>query len=257
MSGSGAIHGIVDPTSYEPTFDTTAETRAHRKRRLALGYRVLGAMGWGSIGDGHISARDPGQVDAFWVARYGVPFKYMTVDDLVLVGPDGDIVEGEGAINRSAFYIHGPIHQARPDVISAAHCHTPYGTPFAARVEKLRPISQESCAFYDDHELFDDEEVNVVSTDGGRRIGVALGNSRAVILRSHGLLTVGTTVDSAVALFVLMERSSEGHVKVPDAKAISDGAAYAAHSAFTDATTWQIFGSLVRHHVSDQSVVEV
>jgi ribulose-5-phosphate 4-epimerase/fuculose-1-phosphate aldolase len=256
MSGYGATHGIVDPTSYEPTSGTTSETRAHRKRRLALAYRVFGAMSWGSIGDGHISARDPGQADAFWVARYGVPFKDMTVSDLVLVGPEGDIIEGKGAINRSAFYIHGPLHEARPDIISAAHCHTPYGTPFAARAEKLRPISQESCAFYGDHELFDDEEVNIASTDGGKRIGAALGNARAVILRNHGLLTVAASVDSAVALFVLMERSSEVHVKAPEAKPISDSAASTAHAAFTDTTTWQVFGSLLRHYVPDQSAVE-
>jgi ribulose-5-phosphate 4-epimerase/fuculose-1-phosphate aldolase len=217
MSGYGATHGIVDPMTHEPTFDTTPETRAYRKQRLALAYRVFGAMGWGSIGDGHISARDPGRADAFWVARYGVPFKYMTVGDLVLVGPDGDVIGGEGAINRAGYHIHAPLHEARPDIISAAHCHTPYGTPFSAQVEKLRPVSQESCAFFDDHGLFDDEEVNIASTDGGKRIGAALGNSRAVILRNHGLLTVGTTVDTAVALFVLMERSSEVHVKVPAA----------------------------------------
>jgi ribulose-5-phosphate 4-epimerase/fuculose-1-phosphate aldolase len=120
----------------------------------------------------------------------------------------------------------------------------------------LRPVSQESCAFFDDHGLFDDEEVNIASSDGGKRIGAALGNSRAVILRNHGLLTVGTTVDTAVALFVLMERSSEVHVKVPAAKPISDGAARTARASFTDAAMWQVFGSLVRHYVPDPSVIE-
>jgi ribulose-5-phosphate 4-epimerase/fuculose-1-phosphate aldolase len=134
---------FLDPAAYEPDIADPVELRAHRKRRLALAYRVFGAMGWGSLGDGHISARDPERPDCFWLGRYGVPFKYMTTDDLVLVRGDGT-VEGRGHINMAAYYIHSPVHEARPEIVSAAHCHTPYGTPFSANVTKLAPISQES-----------------------------------------------------------------------------------------------------------------
>lgn len=106
---------FLDPAAYEPDIADQVELRAHRKRRLALAYRVFGAMGWGSLGDGHISARDPERPDCFWLGRYGVPFRYMTTGDLVLVRPDGSI-EGGGHINIAAYYIHHPVHEARPDI---------------------------------------------------------------------------------------------------------------------------------------------
>lgn len=196
---------LLDPSAYELEITDVDALRAHRKRRLALGYRIFGALHWGALGDGHISARDPERTDHFWLVRYGAPFHSVTVDDLVLVGPQGNVVEGRGHINQAAHNIHWPVHEARPDIVSAAHTHTPYGTPFSALVEKLRPISQESCAFYGDHELFDDEEVDIVSTDGGKRIAAAIGDTKAVILRNHGTLTVGRTVDECVGFSVMME----------------------------------------------------
>src|SRR3982074_3914805 len=95
------------PPAYEPCTCDPGELRAHRKRRLAVAYRVFGAMGWGSLGDGHISARDPERPECLWLGRYGVPFRYMTTDDLVLVRGDGT-TEGGGHINMAASYLHAP-----------------------------------------------------------------------------------------------------------------------------------------------------
>jgi ribulose-5-phosphate 4-epimerase/fuculose-1-phosphate aldolase len=244
---------FLDPAAYEPEITDPAELRAHRKRRLALAYRVFGAMGWGSLGDGHISARDPERTDCFWLGRYGAPFRQMTTDDLVLVRPDGTI-EGGGYINVAAYYIHHPIHEARPDIISAAHCHTPYGTPFSAKVTKLQPISQEACAFFEDHEIFDDEEVNISSTDGGKRIAAAIGGARAAILRNHGLLTVGATIDAAVGFFLLMERCAEVQVKASDGCPIGPDWARRVHDDFDEVAAWQAFQWAQRSYLPDASV---
>ncbi|CAB4887217.1 unannotated protein [freshwater metagenome] len=246
----------LDSSSYELPIHGTEALRAHRKTRLALAYRVFGALRWGHIGDGHISARDPERTDHFWLAAYGVPFHDVTVDDLVLVAPDGRVVEGRGSINPAAYHIHHPVHEARPDIVSAAHTHTPYGTPFSALVTPLRPITQEACAFYDDHEIFDDDEVDILSVDGGKRIAVALGRSKAVILRNHGLLTVGATVDETVGWFVAMERSAEAHMKARDGLAIGHEAALRARgSVGTPQAGWIMFQFLVRSYVPDPSVV--
>jgi ribulose-5-phosphate 4-epimerase/fuculose-1-phosphate aldolase len=245
---------FLDPAGFEPEVADPVALRAHRKRRLALAYRVFGAMGWGSLGDGHISARDPERPDCFWLGRYGVPFKYMTTDDLVLVRPDGS-VDGGGHINVAAYYIHAPVHEARPDIVSAAHCHTPYGTPFSATVTRLAPISQEACAFFEDHEIFDDEELNIRSTDGGKRIAAAMGGARAVILRNHGLLTVGTTIDAAVGYFLLMERSAEVQVKAVGAQSISAGSARVVREDFDEIAAWQVFQWAQRTHVPDAGAV--
>ena len=180
-------------------------------------------------GDGHISTRDPERTDCFWLLRYGVPFGAATVADLVLVGPDGSIVDANGnadpSINITAYYIHWPIHEARPDIVCAAHTHTPYGTPWSANAEPFQQIVQEATSFFERHAVYDGEDVNVQSTDGGKRIAVTLGEGHGVILRNHGLLTVGGSVDEAIGWFIMMERVAEVHVKAHRPQPISDEAA--------------------------------
>jgi len=233
------------------------EIRANRKRDLALGYRLLAAQRWGDLGDGHISARDPERTDCFWLLRQGVSFHQARVRDLVLIGPDGRLVEGEGPIENAAYYIHMPILNARPETVCAVHVHSGWGTPFSAEVRPIEPITQESCIFFEDHAIFDDEEVQVQDLDGGKRIAKALGPHRAIILRNHGLLTVADRVDEAVGSFVIMERVAEAHMKARNARPIS---AEAARYAKTDLTRGgagrYAFASLIARHVPDPSVVE-
>lgn len=230
-------------------FDTSRSTddeRRHRLKTCVDGYRIFGAMRWGQMGDGHISARDPELTDHFWMLDWGVPFSRATVDDLVMVGPGGRVRDHNGnltgAVNTAGYNIHAPLLEARPDVVSAAHTHTQFGTPWAANVKPFRAISQESCAFVFDQALFDDEEVEVLSDDGGKRIAVATGQAKLCILRNHGLLTVGRSVEEAVGWFVMAERVAEVHVKAPEAVAISDeAAAVAASTLGTDHTGWRAY----------------
>ena len=236
---------------------TPEEIRARRKRDVALGYRLLAAQHWGGLGDGHISGRDPEREDCFWLLRYGVPYQEARVSDLILVGPDGSLVEGEGPINIAGYYIHQPILAARPDAVSAVHVHTGWGTPFAAEVRPVEPISQESCIFFEDHAIFDDEEIQVQSVDAGKRIAEALGSTRAVILRNHGLLTVGDSVAEAVGSFVLLERAAEAHMKARNAKPISAEGARFAKADLTKYGAGRVaFRSLVARHLGDPCVVE-
>jgi ribulose-5-phosphate 4-epimerase/fuculose-1-phosphate aldolase len=229
------------------------DERAHRKRMCAVGYRILAAQRWGQLGDGHVSARDPELTDHFWLLDYGVPFGEATVDRLVLVGPD----DGIGSVNTAGYNIHAPILAARPDAVSAAHTHTHFGTPWSANVEPFRAISQESCAFVFDQAMFDDEEVEVLSLDGGKRIAAAIGDAKLCILRNHGLLTVGRTVEAAVGWFVMAERVAEVHVKAPAGKPISDEAAHIAASTLApELTGWRVFQWLQRNLVPDPTIVD-
>jgi ribulose-5-phosphate 4-epimerase/fuculose-1-phosphate aldolase len=235
---------------------TTEQVREQRKRAVALGYRLLASQRWGDAGDGHISARDPERTDCFWLLRYGVSYHAARVADLVLVGPDGELVEGEGFTNTAAYYIHHPILMARPDAISACHVHTGWGTPFSAEVRPIEPISQESCLFFEDHALFDDEEVQVQSTEAGGRIARALGGMRAIILRNHGLLTVGDSVEETVGSFVQMERVAEVHMKARAAKPISaDAARFAKKDLMRFGAGKVAFHNLVARHIGDANVV--
>ena len=172
-----------------------------------------------------------------WQRHKGVTYHEAMTSDLVLVGPNGELVEGEGIINVAGYYIHHPILAARPDLVSVTHVHTGWGTPFSAEVRPIEPITQESCVFFEDHAIFDNEEVQVQSTVAGELIPEALGNNRAILPRNHGLLTTGTRVDEAVGTFVMMERVAEAHLTALDAKPLS------AEAARYDETDLFLFGA--------------
>lgn len=247
----------VDPYLVERSTD---DERVHRQRMCAIGYRIFAAQRWGQLGDGHISARDPELTDHFWLLDWGVPFGAATVERLVLVGPDGEVKDADGtptgAVNTAGYNIHAPLLAARPDVVSAAHTHTQFGTPWSANVEPFRALSQESCAFVFDQAMFDDEEVEVLTYDGGKRIAAALNDRKLVILRNHGMLTVGPTVEDAVAWFVMAERVAEVHVKAPAGRPISEEAAQVAASTLApQGVAWRTFQWLQRSLVPDTAVV--
>ncbi|GGV28160.1 class II aldolase/adducin family protein [Actinomadura cremea] len=192
-----------------PNFDDVEDERRHRKERLAAALRIFGKFGFEEGVAGHITARDPERTDHFWVNPFGMSFKHIKVSDLILVNHEGKVVEGRYPVNEAAFAIHSQVHQARPDVVAAAHSHSTYGRAMSALGRKLEPITQDVCAFYQDHGLFDDYTGVVTDLEEGKRIAAALGGGKAVILRNHGLLTVGDTVDAAAWWFITMERSCQ------------------------------------------------
>ncbi len=188
---------------------TVEEERLHRKRRLAAAYRIFALKGYDHGLAGHITARDPEFPDRFWVAPIGPWFGHIRVSDLVQVDHHGNILAGAGPINQAGFAIHSEIHKARPDVIAAAHSHSIHGKAWSALGRLLDPISQDSCFFYNNHVLFEDFTGIVLDTSEGERIAKALGDKRAAILQNHGILTVGRSVESAVASYVSFENACE------------------------------------------------
>jgi ribulose-5-phosphate 4-epimerase/fuculose-1-phosphate aldolase len=192
---------------YLPTFNSVEEERLHRKQRLAAGFRLFAKFGFEEGVAGHITARDPEHLDHFWVNPFGMPFGHIRQSDLIRVNANGEVVEGDGGVNTAAFAIHSAVHAARPDVIAAAHSHSMYGKAWSTLGRLLDPLTQDACAFFEDHALFDDYTGVVIDPEEGKRIAHALGEKKAVILRNHGLLTVGKSVDEAVWWFVTMERT--------------------------------------------------
>ncbi len=191
---------------------TIVEERLHRKQRLAAAFRLFSKFGFDEGVAGHITARDPELTDHFWVNPFGMHFGHIRVSDLLLVRHDGQIVEGTRPVNQAAFAIHSEVHAARPDVIGAAHSHSVYGKTWSSLGRLLDPITQDACSFFDDHALFDDYTGVVLDTEEGKRIAYALGERKAVILRNHGLLTVGHTVEEAAWWFITMERSCQAQL---------------------------------------------
>ncbi len=143
---------------------------------------------------------------------FGLHFGQIRVSDLVLVNHDGKVVEGHAEVNLAAFAIHSRIHAARPDVVAAAHAHSLYGKSWSTLGRLLDPLTQDACAFYEDHVVFDEYSGIVEETSEGDRIAGTLGAKKAAILRNHGLLTVGHSVDEAAWWFITMDRSCQAQL---------------------------------------------
>lgn len=202
---AGAFAPIFAKLKPTPT-DSLEEERRHRKQRLAGALRLFAMLGLSEGVSGHITARDPIDPDTFWVNPFGLGFDRIRVSDLLQVNSEGGVVSGDGVLNVSAFAIHAEIHRLRPDVTAAAHVHSMYGKAWSSLGRLLDPITQDACAFFEDHIFFDDTRVVITETSEGGDLAVALGEKRAAILRNHGLLTVGESVDEAAWWFVAMER---------------------------------------------------
>lgn len=260
-NGSDTMHDMsfepFAPTDAEPFLADPGVERARRRHQLAQCYRLFGALRYGDLGDGHISFRDPERRDHFWMLRYGVSFHVATPDDTVLVSPSGATVDdpsigaSSAPINITGYHIHHPIHEARPDVEAAAHVHSPYGTAYSTERRLLEPINQESTQFFEDHALFDDEEVQVLSTEGGKRISVAIGDNRSVILANHGFLTTGASAADAVAWFVEMERAAEVALKANNPVPLTlEATRIARQNLVRPNTGWQLYQFLIRRHLT-------
>lgn len=100
---------------------------------------------------GHITLRDPVDPSTFWVNPFGVSFALIKKSDLIQVNHQGKVIDGGDVrlLNAAAFMIHGAVHEARPDVMCAAHSHSIYGRAFCALGRKLDIITQDACSFYD------------------------------------------------------------------------------------------------------------
>ena len=226
-----------------PKFASPAEERQHRKQRLAAGFRLFSKFGFDEGVAGHITARDPGFPDTFWVNPFGVHFSQIKVSNLIRCDHKGKVVEGEYPVNTAAFVIHSRVHSARPDAVAAAHSHSTYGRAFSTLGRPLAPITQDVCAFYNDHALYDDFGGVVVELDEGERIAKAIGKHKAAILQNHGLITVGGTVDEAVWWFITMERSCQ--VQLIAEAALKQGEALKQISPAAAAQAYKITGSAV------------
>jgi ribulose-5-phosphate 4-epimerase/fuculose-1-phosphate aldolase len=212
------------------------------KVKLAAAYRLIARNGLDAGVAGHISLRVPGAPDYFWVNPFGLLFREVTADNLVLINHKGEIVGGGTLINYAAFCIHAAIHHARPDVHCAAHTHPPAGSAYSALGIPLEPLDQTGCSFFEDHAVFSEYDGIVLDPTQGRSIVAALGNKRALILANHGLLTCAPTVEQALADMLDLERTCALNLRAMSAgrpvKVVPPEAARQARTVLTQPTRW-------------------
>ncbi len=171
---------------------------------LAACYRLVALFGWDDLVFTHISARVPGTAHHFLINPYGMLFDEITASSLVKVDAEGvKVTHSAYPVNPAGFVIHSAIHGARPDVVCVLHLHTMAGVGVSAQKAGLLPISQQATIAlaslaYHDYEgiaLNDEEKPRLVRD---------LGSNASLVLRNHGLLTVGRTIaDAFVAMFNL------------------------------------------------------
>lgn len=228
---------------------TIEEERLHRKQRLAGALRIFGRFGFGEGVAGHITVRDPEFPDHFWVNPLGLSFRHMRVSNLILVNHHGEVVYGKHSVNRAAYVLHAAVHTARPDVIAAAHAHSVYGKAFSSLGIQLDPLTQDSCAFYEQNVVIADHGGAVVfEEEAGRDFAKAFGQYRAAIHQNHGHFTVGASVDEAVFWFVCFERCAQAQLAAMAAgtpKLIPhESAVYTRENAGSAITGWMHFQPL-------------
>ncbi|GAA5937916.1 hypothetical protein JCM3775_002395 [Rhodotorula graminis] len=193
-----------------PQFDDPYKKREWVKEQLAIGFQYWGKEGYAEGLSGHITVRDPVMPDHYWMNPVGVHFSAITTRNLVLVSPDG-FVHPDGAqlpINSAGIMIHSAIHEARPDVQVAAHCHSLHGKAWSVFGKPIDIMTQDACLFHDNLAVYESFGGIVLAPEEGANIAAALGPKKnAAILQNHGLLTLGhESVAEAVYLFQSLER---------------------------------------------------
>ncbi|KAF9873244.1 hypothetical protein CkaCkLH20_09407 [Colletotrichum karsti] len=193
-----------------PQFSDPLKQRQWMREHMAAAFRFFGKMGYAEGIAGHISMRDPVLEDHLWLNPYAKHFSAMKASDLVLVDSEGFVVEGgnQAVINTAGFVIHSEVHKARPDVMAAAHAHSVYGKTWSAFGKPVEMLTQDACNLFGKQSVYDSHGGAALAQEEGQAIAKALGKTNSVcILKTHGLLTVGATVDEAAFLFHNLERA--------------------------------------------------
>ena len=191
-----------------PEFRSVEEHRNYLKRRLVAACRSFASFGLDYGFAGHLTVRDPEHPHLYWTNPMCVHFSRVKLSNLILADHNGTVVEGNYAINRAGYVLHAAVHEEHPDIVAMCHAHTEYGTAFASLGRPLDPISQDACAFYDDHVVIRDEAGQVaVETKAGMSVAPHFAGVRAAIHQNHGLLTVSRhSIDAAAFWFMALER---------------------------------------------------
>jgi ribulose-5-phosphate 4-epimerase/fuculose-1-phosphate aldolase len=187
--------------------DAAEETRL--RRELAAVYRLVAHFKMTDLILNHISVRLPGPEHRFLLNPFGLLYEEVNASNLVVVGLDGQLItNGPWRVNPAGFVIHSAIHAAREDALCVLHTHTKAGGAVAAQRHGLLPLNQMALEFYR-RVAYHDYEGIALSVAEKERLVADLGDKPVMILRNHGLLTVGRTPGQAFLRMFYLERSCQ------------------------------------------------
>ncbi|MGA3247262.1 MAG: class II aldolase/adducin family protein [Paraburkholderia sp.] len=190
--------GYRRPSDFEPV---EWQTRVN----LAACYRLVASFGMSDLIYNHITARIPGSPDHILINPYGMMYEEITASSLLKIDLDGNILDGGSGyeVNQAGYVIHSAVHAARHDVQCVLHTHTRAGSALSALKCGLLPITQTSMRFA--RIAYHDYESVALELDERERLVSDLGDHEAMILRNHGLLTVGPSIAQTFNLMYWLE----------------------------------------------------
>jgi ribulose-5-phosphate 4-epimerase/fuculose-1-phosphate aldolase len=201
----------------KPAGRTPEAVAAGRKVRedLAAAYRLVAHFGMDDSIYTHISARVPDTDDQFLINPFGMLFRDITASSLVRIDLDGRVVEKSPYdINPAGFTIHSAVHAARHDAACVLHTHTVAGVAVSSLAGGLRPCNQWALQFYNRVVYHDFEGLALDMTERERLVEDLGPTARALILRNHGLVTLGRTIPEAFILMLNLERACRVQVAI-------------------------------------------
>ena len=207
-------------TDFPTIKDEVSPDEWQARLELAACYRLVDKYEMTDLIYNHITARIPGTEDHLLINLYGLLYKEITASNLVKIDVEGNIVwkpDTDYGLNVSGYVIHGAIHKARPEVKCVLHTHTRAGIAVSAMKCGLLPLSQTSIRFHG-HIGYHDYEGPAVDLDERERIVNDLGPHDALIMRNHGLLTCGATVQQAFNTMYQLEQSCRSQVDAMTAR---------------------------------------
>ena len=176
---------------------------------LAACYRLVAMYGWTDLVFTHISARLPGDEHQFLINPYGLLFEEITASSLIAIDQEGNkLSESPYQVNKAGFVIHSAIHAAREDAGCVLHTHTRAGVAVSAQKAGVLPISQQSTFVLASLGYHDYEGV-ALRDDEKPRLQADLGTANFLMLRNHGLLTVGPSIADAFLAMYLFETTCQ------------------------------------------------
>lgn len=239
------------PIPAPPRFDDPAEDREHKKTRLVAAFRVFSDFGLDEGIMGHISFRDPEEPGHLWMNPFAMNFALIRKRDLLRIDWGGRVIEGHGTPHPAGLPLHAKLYQVRPEVNAIAHSHSMYGKIWSTTGRLLDPISTESGLFHRRHIVYDTFEEGE-----GEALGMALDDKRAIIMKNHGILTVGDTVDEAAYSFISLERACKAQILAEATRtgpvSLEDGHADRLSKRYSPVNAWLNFQPLFDRVLHDQ-----
>lgn len=195
--------------------DLAAEAQAPDalKEGLINAGRILVREEQGDYIFGHVAARLPGDPGLFLMKPHTIGLEEITPDNLITLNLEAEKVAGHMPRHLEAF-IHSEILRARPDVQAVVHTHAPYAVAFSALAKPLRPVGHDGAMFCDGLPVFSETSDLIVDQQRGKAVARALGEHGAMLLRNHGIVTVGRTIEEATVLALYLERACKSQLLV-------------------------------------------